>query len=80
MKEKLRLDTAVFELGFAESREKAKTLIMAGRDDDIVSIDLAEILNENIGDSRLVIFDNTKHNLLIGRNIDDILQLIRQFI
>ena len=30
MKEKLRLDTAVFELGFAESREKAKTLIMAG--------------------------------------------------
>lgn len=30
MKEKLRLDTAVFELGLAESREKAKTLIMAG--------------------------------------------------
>ena len=30
MKEKKRLDTAVFELGFAESREKAKTLIMAG--------------------------------------------------
>ncbi|WP_407380996.1 alpha/beta fold hydrolase [Methanobrevibacter sp.] len=58
----------------------AKTLIMAGRDDVIVSLDLAEILNENIRDSRLVIFDNTKHNLLIGRNIDDILQLIRQFI
>ncbi len=30
MKEKKRLDTAVFEGGFAESREKAKTLIMAG--------------------------------------------------
>ena len=30
MKEKTRLDTAVFELGLAESREKAKTLIMAG--------------------------------------------------
>ena len=30
MKEKLRLDTAVFERGFCESREKAKALIMAG--------------------------------------------------
>ncbi len=30
MSEKLRLDTAVFEAGYAESREKAKTLIMAG--------------------------------------------------
>ena len=30
MAEKKRLDSAVFELGFCESREKAKTLIMAG--------------------------------------------------
>ena len=30
MSEKLRLDVAVFERGFAETREKAKALIMAG--------------------------------------------------
>ena len=30
MNNKLRLDTAVFEKGFCDSREKAKTLIMAG--------------------------------------------------
>ena len=30
MNNKLRLDAAVFELGLSESREKAKTLIMAG--------------------------------------------------
>lgn len=30
MSEKIRLDTAVFERGFAESREKAKAYIMAG--------------------------------------------------
>lgn len=30
MKEKMRLDAAVFERGYAESRERAKTLIMAG--------------------------------------------------
>ncbi|MBO5908388.1 MAG: TlyA family RNA methyltransferase [Clostridia bacterium] len=31
MAEKLRLDAAVFEAGYAESREKAKALIMAGQ-------------------------------------------------
>ena len=30
MSDKLRLDIAVFERGFAESREKAKAMIMAG--------------------------------------------------
>lgn len=30
MSDKIRLDSAVFEAGYAESREKAKTLIMAG--------------------------------------------------
>ena len=30
MKEKTRLDVAVFERGYAETREKAKALIMAG--------------------------------------------------
>ncbi|MDD6479135.1 MAG: TlyA family RNA methyltransferase [Oscillospiraceae bacterium] len=30
MADKLRLDTAVFEMGYAESREKAKAMIMAG--------------------------------------------------
>ena len=31
MSDKIRLDTAVFEAGFAESREKAKAYIMAGQ-------------------------------------------------
>ena len=30
MSEKIRLDSAVFEAGYAQSREKAKTLIMSG--------------------------------------------------
>ena len=30
MSEKMRLDVAVFERGYAETREKAKALIMAG--------------------------------------------------
>ncbi|MBQ9026467.1 MAG: alpha/beta hydrolase, partial [Methanobrevibacter sp.] len=62
------------------SHVNAPTLILAGRDDEIVSLDLAEILNENIKNSQLIVFDDTKHNLLIGRNISEILKLIRQFI
>ena len=31
MSSKIRLDSAVFELGISESREKAKALIMAGQ-------------------------------------------------
>lgn len=55
-------------------------LILAGRDDEITRLNLAEILNENIKDSKLIVFDSTRHNLLIGRNTPQILKLIRQFI
>ena len=58
----------------------APTLILSGRDDEIISLEIAEILNRNIKNSRLVVFENTKHNLLIGNNVDEILNLIRQFI
>ena len=57
-----------------------QTLILAGHDDDIVSLDLIQILNDNIKNSELVIFDNTKHNLLIGENVREILKLLRQFL
>lgn len=55
------------------------TLILAGRDDDIVSLDLSEVLKDNIKNSELIIFDNTKHNLLIGENTSKILKLMGQF-
>ena len=62
------------------SKIARETLILYGRDDDIVSLNLANILKENIGDSKLIIFDNTKHDLLIGDNIFEIAKLIRQLI
>ena len=55
-------------------------LILAGRDDEITKVNLSEILNENIENSQLVVFENTKHNLLIGRNIEEILKIIREFL
>ena len=56
------------------------TLILAGRDDEISTEDLQNILHDNINNSELVFFENTKHDLLIGRNISEIKRLIRQLI
>ena len=56
------------------------TLILVGRDDEIISMNLSQILNNNIKNSRMVVFDNTKHNLLIGKNIDEILKLMCEFL
>ena len=55
-------------------------LILAGKDDILTSTDLSQIMNDNIEDSRLVIFENTKHNLLIDRNKSEIVKLMRRFI
>ncbi len=55
-------------------------LILAGKDDILTSTDLSQIMNDNIEDSRLVIFENTKHNLLINRNKSEIVKLMRRFI
>lgn len=57
-----------------------ETLILYGRDDEIISLNLTNILKDNIRNSKLVILDNTKHDLLIGDNIFEILKLIRQLI
>lgn len=62
------------------SKIKCPALILVGRDDDIITLELSEIMNSNIEDSRLIIFDDTKHNLLIGDNIPEILELVRQFL
>ena len=62
------------------SKIENETLILKGRDDDIISLNLAQILNDNINDSKLIIFDDTKHDLLIESNISEILKLLRQFV
>ena len=52
------------------------TLILAGREDDLISIDLINILKDNIKNSKVIIFDEIKHNLLIGENISKILNTV----
>lgn len=56
------------------------TLILAGEYDDITDVNLQCELHQKINDSKMIVFKNTKHNLLIGRNISKVLSLIRGFI
>ena len=69
-----------FDVTSRLSEIDCEALILSGRDDEITSVELQRILNDNIDDSEMVIFENTRHNLLIGQNIEEILKLIRGFV
>lgn len=57
----------------------APTLVIAGAEDDLTDLEIQKKISDNIKNSELIILDNTKHNLLIGRNIDKILEIINEF-
>lgn len=52
-------------------------LILAGRYDEISLLDEQEILHKKIRNSKLIVFDNVKHNLLIGENNEKILNILK---
>lgn len=56
------------------------TLILAGKHDDICPLRYQENLNRMIENSKLVVFDNLKHNLLVGENIAKIADVIDDFL
>ena len=55
------------------------TLILAGKYDDISNLDMQKDLHRKIKNSKLVIFDDVKHNLLIGKNNERILTVLEEF-
>ena len=55
------------------------TLILAGKYDDITLLSVQKSMHGNINDSKLIVFDNTKHNLLVGRNNVEILNILKNF-
>ncbi len=56
------------------------TLILAGKYDEICPLMYQETLNRMIENSKLVVFDNLKHNLLVGKNIAKIEDIIDDFL
>ena len=56
------------------------TLILAGRHDEISTLDIQKEMHGKIRNSELIIFDDVKHNLLVGKNNEKILSLISNFL
>lgn len=54
------------------------TLILAGKYDDISTLELQKEMQGKIKDSKLMVFDNTKHNLLVGKNNEEILEILKK--
>ena len=57
----------------------APTLVIAGEEDNLTDLEIQKKISDNIKDSELIVFENTKHNILIGRNIDKLLEIINDF-
>ncbi|MGI6448174.1 MAG: alpha/beta fold hydrolase [Methanobrevibacter boviskoreani] len=56
------------------------TLILYGKDDQIIPKKATDRLSNNIKNSRVVEFENTKHNVLIKRNFDKAKVIIKDFL
>lgn len=56
-----------------------KTLILAGKYDDLSLLSEQTELSSNIKNSDLIVFDNLKHNLLVGKDIGKIVDILIKF-
>lgn len=62
------------------SRIDVPSLIFAGRYDDIVPLMYQENLQNNLKNSKLIVIDNAKHNLLVGENNLEIINILDEFL
>ena len=61
-------------------RINVPTMVLAGKYDEISRLDTQEELQNKIENSKLIVFDDVKHNLLVGKNNVEILNLLKKFI
>ena len=55
------------------------TLVIAGEEDNLTNLDIQEKIHDNIENSEMIVLEKTKHNILIGRNIEKVLNIINEF-
>ena len=56
------------------------TLILAGKYDEISTLEIQKDLQNKIKNSKLIVFDDAKHNLLVGKNNKKILTILKKFL
>ena len=57
----------------------APALVIAGAEDNLTDLAIQKKISDNIKDCELIVLDKTKHNILIGRNIAKVLDIINKF-
>ncbi len=62
------------------SQINVPTLILSGKWDSISLLTSQKNLKNKIKNSKLIVFDNVKHNLLVGRNNAVILDILKDFL
>ncbi|WP_405298013.1 alpha/beta fold hydrolase [Methanobrevibacter sp.] len=67
-----------FDIGDELSNIDVSTLILAGKYDEISSLKSQKELQGKIKNSRLIVFDDIRHNLLIGENNEKILNILKK--
>ena len=55
-------------------------LILAGKYDEISTLEMQKDLHSKIRNSKLMVFDDVKHNLLVGKNNEKILTVLKDFL
>ncbi len=61
------------------SKIKVPTLILASRHDEISTFDMQMELCRKLKNSKLIDFDNVKHNILVGKNNEEVLKILKEF-
>lgn len=56
------------------------TLILSGKYDEMSLLSFQESIHDKIKNSQMVVFDNVKHNLLVGKNNIEILKILKNFL
>ena len=56
------------------------TLILASNRDEISKLDMQKELSDKIKNAELIVFDNVKHNLLVGKTNENILFILKEFL
>ncbi len=59
---------------------KCPTLLFFGCDDPFTTVNMGKDINNKIKDSKLIIFNNTKHNILMPYNFDVLSKEILEFL
>ena len=68
-----------FDLTDKLNEINAPALVIAGEEDNLTSLDIQRKISDNIEDAELIVLEKTKNNILIGRNIEKVLNIINEF-